>query len=108
MLHEPLIDNNKSKFPILDLNKTNFINVALATSQESKLRTIDLINKRKINGLHLIENMMLDSELLISKLSVVTYPSYIVIYKTGKIIYRSDENNTISFDEFIAKAKLVR
>ncbi len=102
------IDNNKSKFSILDLNKTNFINVALATSQESKLRTIDLINKRKINGLHLIENMMLDSELLISKLSVVTYPSYIVIYKTGKIIYRSDENNTISFDEFIAKAKLVR
>jgi len=51
---------------------------------------------------------MLDSELLISKLSVVTYPSYIVIYKTGKIIYRSDENNTISFDEFIAKAELVR
>jgi thiol-disulfide isomerase/thioredoxin len=102
------IDNNKSKFSILDLNKTNFINVALATSQESKLRTIDLINKRKINGLHLIENINLDSELLISKLSVVTYPSYIVIYKTGKIIYRSDENNTMSFDEFIAKAELVR
>jgi len=102
------IDNNKSTFSILDLNKINFINIALATSQESELRTIDLINKRKISGLHIIENMNLDSEMLISKLNVITYPSYVVIDKTGKIIYRSDENNTISFDEFIIKTELVR
>jgi len=102
------IDNNKSTFSILDLNKINFINIALATSQESELRTIDLINKRKISGLHIIENMNLYSEMLISKLNVITYPSYVVIDKTGKIIYRSDENNTISFDEFIIKTELVR
>lgn len=88
------IESNKKLFAKLNLQKVNLINIALSRNQQSKLNTINLIQKNQILGFHIIENQTSLSDGLIQKLNVSTYPSYIIIDRKGMIIFRSDELNS--------------
>ncbi len=101
-------DLNNALFTKIDSKKVNMVNVALSITPESRSKTLNLIEEKQIKGFHLIENQVQYEEGLIKKLNIHTYPSYVVIDKTGEIVFRTDYNNKMSIEEFLSEKKLFR
>jgi thiol-disulfide isomerase/thioredoxin len=102
------IDYNKSLFSKLDLNKVNLINIALSMTEESELKTIDLIQKKQIDGFHIIETKKSLSNGLIQKLNISTYPSYVILDNKGKVAFRTDSIKERTIEEFLKENHLFK
>ncbi|HMO39867.1 MAG TPA: thioredoxin-like domain-containing protein [Saprospiraceae bacterium] len=101
-------DLNNALFTKIDSKKVNVVNVALSITAESRSKTLNLIEEKQIKGFHLIENQLQYEEGLIKKLNIHTYPSYVVIDKTGEVVFRTDYNNKINIEEFLSEKKLFK
>jgi thiol-disulfide isomerase/thioredoxin len=80
------IDSNKILFKKIDASKLNIVNVAAVNprKENSEKKTIELIKEKGIPYFHLLDN----SSILINKLRINTYPTYLLVSEEGEILYK--------------------